>query len=95
MTDAPKRLQDVVSETEFTDLLTRCRAAAEAQGRYFIFDEYGQLVGERTQAAYIRQLADSVGMAELAARLDPAQFAPSDMEQVIEATAKVGRRSFD
>lgn len=93
MTDetAAKRVRDVVSEAEFVELVERCRAAATAQGGFFVFDEYAGFLGQRSLAGYMRRLALSVGMEELAARLDPDQFAASALEQRMMETAIVGR----
>jgi hypothetical protein len=49
-------------------------------------------MGERSQAGYLRALALSVGMDALAARLDPDQFAPGAIEQMVQTMITAGRR---
>lgn len=86
-----KKLWDVVSADEFTELMARCKAAAQQRGGWFIYDEATHLMGERTQAAYIRALAGAVQMNDLAQRLDPEDFAPSAFEQMQGEWLKDGR----
>lgn len=93
MTDetAAKSVRDVVSEAEFGELRERCQTAARAQGKVFIFDEYWEAMGQRSLAGYLRRLALSVGMDDLAARLDPDHFAANALEQRMMEVAMVGR----
>lgn len=87
-----KRLCDVMSADEFKELLERCHAAARARGAVFFYDETGQLMGQRYQATYFRGLAQAVHMDELAARLDPAEFAPGAFEQLQAQIVRDGRK---
>lgn len=77
-----KNLWDVISADEFTELMARCKAAAEQRGGWFVYDEATHLMGERTQAAYIRALARAVEMDDLAQRLNLEDFAPNANEQI-------------
>lgn len=88
-----KKLWDVVSDEEFAELITRCKAAAKQQGGWFMYDETTHLMGESTQAAYIRHLASVVQMNDLAQRLDPEDFAPSRFEQTQAQWLTDGRSS--
>lgn len=72
-----KHIRDVISEDEFNELINRCQAAASAQGLVFRFDEVPSMMGERQQAVYLRDLAHSVHMNDLASRLEPDEFPPS------------------
>jgi len=87
-----KRLCDVMSADDFKELLERCHAAARARGEIFFYDETGQLMGQHYQAAYFRGLAQAVHMDELAARLDPAAFAPGIFEQLQAQIVRDGRK---
>lgn len=69
-----KCVRDVVSEGDLTELFARCNAAAAARGQGFFFDETYQLMGEHAHAQYLRALASSVNMDDLAARLNSAKF---------------------
>lgn len=81
-TREPKKLSDVISAAELTELLERCYAAAKAAGRSFVYFQDAQFFGERSHAAYLQGLANSVQMDELAQRLNPADFAPGLLEQM-------------
>lgn len=75
-----KDIRDALSESQFAALIDRYKAAAAEQGNVFVLDEAPQLWGQRQQAAYLRRLAHSVHMDELAARLDPDEFPPGPYE---------------
>ncbi|SHU69438.1 Uncharacterised protein [Mycobacteroides abscessus subsp. abscessus] len=77
-----KKVRDVLGATELTELLERCHTAAKAAGRGFIYFEDAQFFGERSHAAYLQGLANSVDMDELAQRLNPDDFAPGLLEEL-------------
>lgn len=88
---ALKRVRDVVGPEEFRELLERCYTAARERGGWFFFDEAGHLMGDRYQATYLRGLAQSVGMDELAARLNPDEFAPGAFDEIHLEWMRPGR----
>lgn len=79
-----RRVTDVVTEDEFRELLDRLAGRAREAGLpFFGLDESQQILGERRWAAYLRTAATSVGMTDLAARLDPEAFPASAADRFI------------
>lgn len=78
-----KKVRDVVGDDEMRELLQRRQDAAHARDTLFIFDESRQVMSDRQHAAYLRTLAESVGMLKLAERLNPSEFAPGMFERVM------------
>jgi hypothetical protein len=77
-------VDDAVSAEELSRLVERLAEQAAEHGRIFTgLDESVRLQSERRWAEYLQTAARSVGMEDLAERLDPQQFAPGLFEKAM------------
>lgn len=90
--DRRRTLADDFTSEEWTRFFEAAQRWASEQGGTFMLDESIQFQGPRRWAAYIRSTMQTVGVDDLAARIDPAAYAPGDFE-VIAALGK--RRPID
>ena len=66
---------ELFTEAEWVRFHEAAQEAARRRGGFFVLDESVRMVSERAWATYLREIMLSVGVEDLAARIDPSRFA--------------------
>lgn len=71
---------ELFTEAEWVRFHEAAQEAARRRGGFFVLDESVRLVSERAWAEYLKELMLKVGLEDLAARIEPLDFAGREIE---------------